>query len=260
MPAPPVTHVKTLLLKHDGDCSLLGMTADKHLYLEEVYGENGWIAQHELHPDGTFAQTIDEQDGMNEILHPLDLPAAIAKPKTGWHTMALNFAGPRHRGLRGPERIADVVRTLGIDEKMAVIEKFKLGIIPPMLLGIAESYVLAEAELQRPNMYFVCRRVRLAVALPETRLDETGEPYDYETRVIYLAHFYDCEQEPPFIELMADLTDVPLHRPMDCLLLNNQLCIADGGADGRLSAIHLWETVRPEPLTEAEKLKKKIYG
>ncbi|MEO8395390.1 MAG: hypothetical protein ABI700_20520, partial [Chloroflexota bacterium] len=230
---------------------------------EEVYGENGWIAQHEVRLDGTFAQTIDEQDGMNEILHPLELPTRIVKPKTGWHTMALNFAGPRHRGLRAPERIADLVRMLSIDEKMAVIAKFKLDIIPPMLLGIAESYVLAEAELQRPNLYFVCRRIRLAVALPETRMDEDNQPYDYETRVIYVAHFYDCEQEPPFIELMADVTPVPLIRPMDCLLHNEQLCIADGGSadnDGRLSAIHLWQVERPEPPTEAEKLNKKIYG
>jgi hypothetical protein len=236
------------------------MTLDKTLYVEEVYGENGWIAQHELLPDGTFAQTIDEQDGMNEIAHPLELPTAIAKPKTGWHTMALNFAGPRHRGLRGLERIADVVRMLSIDEKMAVIAKFKLDVIPPMLLGVAESYVLAEAELRRPDLYFVCRRMRLAVALPETRMDEDDQPYDYETCVIYLAHFYDCEQELPFIELMADLTPVPLQRPMDCLLLNEHLCIADGGDNGRLSAIHLWNVARPEPLTEAEKLNKKIYG
>ena len=225
----PVTHVTTLPLKHEGDCSLLGMTPDKTLYVEEVYGENGWIAQHELLPDGTFARSIDEQDGTNEIEHPLELPNVIAKPKTGWHTMALNFAGPRHRGLRGPERPLDLVRPLSIDEKMALIAKFKLDLIPPLLLGIAESYVLAEAELRRPDLYFVCRRVRLAIALPETRLDEDNQPYDYETHVIYLAHFYDCEQEPRFIDLLSDLTRRPAHRPMDCLLLDEHLCIADGG-------------------------------
>jgi len=262
MPTPPVTHVTTLPLKHDGDCSLLGMTADKTLYVEEVYGEAGWIAQHELLPDGTFARSIDEEHGQNDNLRPLDLPPGIVKPKTGWHTMALNFAGPRHRGLRAPERLLDLVRTLGIDEKMAVIDKFKLNIIPPMLIGVAESYVLAEAELRRPNLYFVCRRMRLAIALPEERLDDEGQPYDYDTCVIYLAHFYDCEQEPTFAELLADLTSVPLHRPMDCLLLNEHLCIADGGDGdaGRLSAIHLWTVERSEPLTEAQKLNKKIYG
>ena len=260
MPEHPVTHVTMLPLKHEGDCNLLGMTPEKTLYVEEVYGENGWIAQHQLLADGTFMQSIDEQNGTNDNLRPLDLPAGIVKPKTGWHTMALNFAGPRHRGMRGPERLLDLVRTLSIDEKMAVIDRFKLDVIPPMLLGVAESYVLAEAELRRPDMYFVCRRIRLAIALAETRLDEDEQPYDYETRVIYLAHFYDCEQEPPFIDLLGDLTMVPLQRPMDCLLLDEQLCIADGGDAGRLSAIHLWNVERPAPLTEAEKLNKKIYG
>lgn len=266
MPLAPVTHVTTLPLKHEGDCSLLGMTPDQALYVEEVYGENGWMAQHELHLDGTFARSVDEASGVNgaDDLRPLDLPPGIVRPKTGWHTMALNFAGPRHRGLRVPERILDVVRTLSIEEKMALIQKFKLDVIPPMLLGIAESYVLAEAELQRPNLYFVCRRLRLAVALPEERLDEDHQPYDYETRVIYLAHFYDCQLEPPLKDILPDLTSVPLHRPMDCLLVNGQLCIADGGSSAaserRLSAIHLWQVERPESPTEAEKLNKKIFG
>ena len=75
----------------------------------------------------------------------------------------------------GIKRLLDLVRVLSIDEKMAVIDKFKLNIIPPMLIGVAESYVLAEAELQRPNLYFVCRRMRLAIALPEEWLDDEGQ-------------------------------------------------------------------------------------
>jgi hypothetical protein len=266
MSTASVTHVTTLPLKHEGDCSLLGMMPEQALYVEEVYGEHGWMAQHELSLDGTITRSVDEADGANDAddLRPLDLPPGIVRPKTGWHTMALNFAGPRHRGLRAPERILDLVRTLSIEEKIALIQKFKLDVIPPMLLGIAESYVLAEAELQRPNLYFVCRRLRLAVALSEQRLDEENQPYDYETVVIYLAHFYDCKLEPLLKDILPDLTSVPLHRPMDCLLINGQLCIADGGSgagsERRLSAIHLWQVERPEPLTEAEKLNKKIYG
>ncbi len=73
----------------------------------------------------------------------------MIKPQTGWHTMALNFAGPRHRGMRAPERTLDLVRPLSIQEKMALIDRFRLDVPPPLLLGIAESYVLAETPIMR---------------------------------------------------------------------------------------------------------------
>ena len=174
--------------------------------------------------------------------HRSTLPPGIVKPKTGWHTMALNFAGPRHRGLRAPERMLDLVRTLSIEEKMALIEKFKLDCCRRCCWASPKATCWPKPRLVRPDLYFVCRRVRLAVALPEARLDEDDQPYDYDTHVIYLAHFYDCEQEPRFSDLLADLTDVPLHRPMDCLLVDDHLFIADGGAgetperDPRLAA------------------------
>src|SRR5664279_2445512 len=223
MPNLPVSHVTTVSLKHNGDCNIIGVTADATIFAEEMYGDNARVAQYEVRLDGSFIQSVDEAEGANGDLQPLKLPPEISKPKSGWHTMMLNFAGPRHRGLRGPERTLDLVRPLAILEKMALIEKLKLGMMPPQLLGVAESYVLAESEIVRPNLYFVCRRVRLAFALSEEKLDADHQPYDYDTHVIYLAHFYDCEQEFDFSELLTDLTAVPLHRPMDCLLVGNLL-------------------------------------
>ena len=128
------------------------------------------------------------------------------------------------------------------------------------LLGIAESYVLAESEIIHPNLYFVCRRLRLAYVLTEPATDADGQPYDYDTQVIFVAHFHDCDGELALADLLDDLTDVPLHRPMDCVLAGDKLYIADGGEEDRLSAIHVWKLELPEPLTEEEKLRKKIYG
>ena len=122
---------------------------------------------------------------------------------------------------------------------MALIAKFKLDLIPPMLLGVAESYVLAKPN-STPGSVFVCRRLRLAVALPETRLDEDNQPYDYETHVIYLAHFYDCEQEPPFIDLLTDLTEC--RSAPDGLPAAKRTSVHRRRRRcGRLSAIHLWK-------------------
>lgn len=255
----PVSHVTTLPLKYSGDCSLIGVTPDRMIYAEEVYGDDGWVAQHALRPDGTVVESVDEREADGEV-QPLALPPDIVKPKTGWQTMTLNFAGARHRGMREAERTLDMVQPLGIEDKMMLTQRLGLNIAPPMLLGIADSYVLAEARIVRPALYFVCRRLRLAVALPDVRLDDEGQPYDYETRALHLAHFYDCNEEPRFRDGLAALTDVPLHRPMDCLLMDDHLYIADGGAGDRPSAIHVWQIELPDVLSDEEQIRRKIYG
>jgi hypothetical protein len=260
LPSFPNTHLNTLELKHNGDCNLLGEGENKVIFAEEVYGEDGWVAQHELSIGGEFAHSVDEDGGAAETLQPLTLPEHIVTPKTGWQTMMLNFAGPRHRGLRAPERVIDVVRPLALTEKIALIDKLKLRMLPPSILGIAESYVLSESLIIRPNVYFVCRRIRIAYALSDVRLDANNQPYDYDTLLLYMAHFYDCAQEPSILDLLTNLTTVPLQRPMDCLLADNHLYIADGGGDDRLNAIHVWQLDLPEALSEEEKLQKKLYG
>jgi hypothetical protein len=257
---PAVTYLTTLPLKHNGDCSLLGVTPDSTIYAEEFYGENGLVAQHELRLDGSFAQSVDEGLHTGEDLKPLTLPTNAARPKPGWHAMTLNFTGARHRGMRVPERIADVVQPLALEDKMAFVDHLKLNVAPLMLLGIAESYVLAECDILRPNFYFVCRRLRFAVALPEVQYDSEQQPYDYETRVVYTAHFYDRSEELPHAAVFTPLTDEPLYRPMDCLLLGDRLFIADGGEGERLSAIHIWQVELPGAPSKLDALNKKIYG
>jgi hypothetical protein len=260
MQTPSVTYLTTLPLKYHGDCSLIGVTPDGTIYAEEVYGDEGWIAQHELRQDGTITRSVDESGGTQADIQPLALPADLTKPKTGWHTMGLNFAGPRHRGMRAPERTADLVQPLTIDEKMAFARRLKLDIPAPMLMGIAESYVLAEADIVRPHLYFVCRRVRLALALPEEQQDDDGQPYDYETRVLYAAHFYDRGEELPTAALFDHLTDPPPQRPMDCMLMGDRLYIADGGSAELPSAIHVWRLELPANESGDAKLQKRIYG
>lgn len=261
MTALPVSYITSLPLKHNGDCCLLGVTPDLTIYAEETYDAEGWVAQHALRLDGEFVESVDEVFGINDTLQPLPLPDALIKSQSGWQTMALNFAGPRHRGLRGPERALDLVRPLTLQEKMTLVQQLQLDLPPPLVLGLGESYVLAEAMLIRPHLYFVCRRLRIAYALPEEQLDADQQPYDYDTLVLYLAHFYDRGEELSFSDLVTDLTDVPLHRPMDCLRLGDYLFIADGGELDRLSTIHVWRLDLPtDTLSYEEKLRKKIYG
>lgn len=257
---PPLTHITTIPLHHDGDCSLIGLTADLTIYAEEHYGADGWLAQHAIRLDGTMIDSVDEQSGHNSAFEFLPLPADIIRPQSGWRTRELNFSGPRHRGLRGPERIVDLVRPLSITDKMLLIERYQLDAAPPHLLGIAESYVLAEAALNPPDQFIVCRRMRVAYLLPQPRRDASNEPYDYDTHLIYMVHLYDRrdDTELPLTGLVAGLDATPLNRPMDCLIAHEHLLVADGGSrgaygepvsnragiDDRPSLIHIWKLNR----------------
>jgi hypothetical protein len=253
----------TLSLRHNGDCSLLGVTPTLTIFVEEVYGEDGWLAQHAITLDGTFIASVDESFGTATELAPLSLPGNLVEPKRGWHTMALNFTGPRHRGLRGPERLDDLVRPFSIQEKIALVKQLELDVLPPLLLGLAESYVLAEAPIRTPNLFVVCRRLRLVYVLSEVKEDSAGERYDYDTTVLYVAHLFDraAEQEPPLSDVGTGLTGIALYRPMDCLICKEHLFIADGGGNNRDSAVHVWRIQGVEPeLSGEENLQRKLYG
>ncbi len=243
---PALHHIISLSLRHEGDCYLRGVTPDLSIYVEEVYGDDDWMAQHALQLDGTVLASADEQFGENPQFSPIPLPQDIVTPAPLRHSLHLNFTGPRYRGLRESERIADLVSPLSVQDKITLTRRLELDLPPPLVLGLAESTVLAEAVLSPPDVYLVCRRCRLAYALPEPRFDAANLPYDYDTRVFYAVHIYDsaCDDELSTEQLFAGLPSVALHRPMDCLVAHDHVWVAEGGAEGRPSAVHVWRVER----------------
>jgi len=241
---PVLEYVTTLKLSRNGDCNLLGVGSDLTVYTEEVYSEDAWVAQSAVRLDGTVVEAVDEDYGQNASVRPLALPDHIKEPKSCWHTMGLNFTGARHRGLRVLEHIAEVTRPISPDDKLMLSEQLRVS--PPMILGLAESYVLAEAELVHPHLFLVCRRLRLAYGLEEEKLDDHNQPYDYDTQVVYAAHLYDRTQDtkPSLREALAGLPGVRLHRPMDCMIAHEHVFVADGGEGDRASAVHVWRIER----------------
>ena len=170
----------TLELAHNGDCYLLGMSPDNTIFVEEVYGPDDWLAQHAFTLDGQQLQSVDEDDGLRANLVPLTLPNDLIRPQSCHHTHRLNFSGsPRWRGLREYERVGDLMRPLSVPTRMTLGQRF--GIAPPMLLGITESRVLAEALMTPPDLYFVCRRIRIAYALSQPQFDADHQPFDYDS-------------------------------------------------------------------------------
>ena len=234
-----IAYQNTLTLRHHGDCKILGITPDMTLYIEEIYGDDDWLAQHRMTLKGQFIRSVDDQHGHTTHFSPLHLPDNLIRPAPITASAALNFSGPRQRGLREPERIHETVRPLTIATKMQVIQQLGLDLMPPLLLGIAESTVIAEALL--PPL-LVCRRLRLAYALTTPQRDSDGQHYDYDTHVLYVAHHYETDdfELPPEI-VFAGLPGVTLLRPMDCLAHDGYLFVADGGTPQRYSQIHIWQ-------------------
>jgi hypothetical protein len=234
----------SIQLTHTGDCRFLGIGSDMTLYVEEIYGEDDWLAQHVLTFTGTLHQTVDEDSGRAAGFTPLVLPDNLHRPARIHKTQALNFSGPRLRGQRALERIDDLVRPLTMPTRMQLIQQLKLDILPPLLLGVAESRVIAEALLLPPDTYLVCRRLRLAYGLPAPRLDSSNMPYDYDTVTLFVAHTYEStsgEIELPPEIVFSGLPGVNLRRPLDCMVHEQHLLVADGGDDSHPGQIHIWK-------------------
>jgi hypothetical protein len=234
-----IAYQNTIPLRHDGDCKILGITPQMALYVEEIYGDDDWLAQYSLTLDNHITRLADEDHGENTRFSRLTLPADLIRPAPITTSAALNFTGPRQRGLREPERIHEIVRPLTIATRMQVIQQLGLDLLPPMLLGIAESMVIAEALI--PPM-LVCRRLRLDYALTTPQRDSSGQPYVYDTLVLHVAHVYETDEiELPPETVFAGLPGVTLLRPMDCLVYNDTLIVADGGTSQHNSQIHVWQ-------------------
>lgn len=236
-----LAHCARLILAHNGDCGLLGIAPGPVVYVEEFYGDDGWLAQRALRPDGTVVDQMDEAHGAQAGAPPLALPADLVRPTSVNHTQSLNFSGPRWRGIRAEERIDDMVLPLPVAAKMALAQRAQLDVPPPLLLGIAESRVLAETPLG-PDCWLVCRRLRLAYALPQPRYADNGALYDYDSCALHLAHIWTPDDGGELLTdaALAGLPGVQLHRPLDCLAAYGCLAVADGGAPDRPAALHVW--------------------
>jgi hypothetical protein len=244
-------------LAHAGDVGILGVTSDS-VWAEEVYGE-GWVAQHQVGIDDGIRASVDEDEGRATGLKPLSIAPEAVVPRRGWDTMGLNFAGARRHGLREEDRLLDVVQSLRPGDRFALAEHLRLP--APTLLGIAESYVLAEAPLTGPTDWLVCRRLRIAHAV-ERQTGADGLPFDYDTRELLLLHRCDTQAElPPLEALLADAAGTGLRRPMDCVRLGDRLIVAEGGYNAVPGAICVIAIDGlPAPVSRTDAIYRKLYG
>jgi hypothetical protein len=205
-----LTHTAVLPLHAHADSNLVGVSADYTIYVDILDDD---VIHRAFGLDGTPAATI----------HPR---ADLVQPHMGHSNHWLNFRGPRHRGLREAERLSDMLRPFPVPTRMALSEH--LGIMP---LGLAESTILSEAALPTTNLTVVCRRLRIAYALPTVQLDSDNEPYDYDTVTLHVAQVVTPGQD----DLLSSLPG--LDTPMDCVVRDPYLFVLDTALPG---AVHIW--------------------
>lgn len=226
-------HFTIINLPDVDDVVLLGMTSTG-IVIAEGYSEareNATICR--IEPDG------------NLVLLPKDtsLPQALISPEVVPAGHPLHFSGARLRGLRETDRIQALVQPLSILEKMALISHLALSVSPMQVLGIAESRVLSQAMLT-PTLAVICRRVRIAYALPSIAKDADGLPYDYDTLPLYLLHAYHPQttEVPPLEDCLGEFAGVRLHRPLDCLYHAGRLVVTEGSTADQPCRIVIWKS------------------
>lgn len=227
-------HQATIPLSHQGDCHILGLSPDERLFIEEFYAEE-YIAQYEILKH-EILHSVDE-DAVGENFVPIKLaPNLIIPDRPAKHP--LNYSIQRFRGLREAEQIAEWLQPLSIAEKIDLLKALNWSLPPMMLLGIAESQVLAQAKIGESS--FICRRLRLAYAL-ERRLDALGLAYDYDSREIYLLHAYDADSPATPLHESLSFGGIALQRPMDLLYHNQQLFVSEGGTENTKSRVLIFD-------------------
>ena len=217
---------------------LLGLDQAGQIHMEEMDADEN-LTQTSISAEGEIGhRATEESPDWQPVRGPL-----LAQPKVP-ATHRLNFTGPRYRGMRQEERISEAVQSLSIADKMRLSPRLGGQIIAPMILGIVESRVLSQALLQ-PGLHCVCRRIRVAWALPEVRHDEQG-PYDYDCVTFYVAHLDDEQTDAPLPQDLDGLAGQALFRPQDCISHAGRLYIADAGVGLQPNRLHAWDLLKPD--------------
>ena len=237
---PILIYKSAIALPRSGQCALLGVASDGTIYTE-IYYDDTWVAWYGLRADGTILTTGDEEAGRN---HQFKRPAVemVAAPEAVPRSHPLNYAGARLRGSRQLERVDDLMYPLDVSTKIRLVEVFKLPMMPMQLLGLAESNVLSMATFPTGGLQLVCRRLRLAYALPTPQTDPDGKPYDYDTISIYLGHLYQPSRDEDLITTLFETLPGPaLSQPTDVMVTATHVLIAVSSDDHQVCQVHIWD-------------------
>ena len=134
-------------------------------------------------------------------------------------------------GARQAERVDDRVHPLTMHAKMMLVERLRLRIMPPLLLGLGESRVLSMARVA--NLTVICQRYQLLIA-PD------HETYTAITR--YVLRVYDPAEDPYDVANWLDNPLLATCQPLDCVFAADHLFVLDVGLPcERPNQLHVWK-------------------
>jgi hypothetical protein len=230
-------HLFSTALDYDGLVYVRGYAAATgHLYVEQLHGDEDWLAQYGLNAQGEIVCRSDEAD--ERAFQPLTIPEELARPARLTYQDAYAIPIVRLRGDRAAERIDEVVYPLTIEEKFWLGERLRIA--PPLLLGIAGRELVAQGVLPDDGATVVCVKSWVAQALPEAGYDVATGRYTYDSSVVYSLHRHDQADELRLDAAMQSLGGIRLRQPMDVLATADRLFVVEGaGADG-VGWVHGW--------------------
>lgn len=246
-------HVQTVPLAYNGECGLRAVGPQLDFYAEEIYGDEGWMAQYHYSFEGQQLAAVDEQHGDNQGEERLAMQGSVLRPMTGAN-FQLNFGGARLRGLQAEDRIADITQALPVPDKLFLADGGYLpGVQPPAILGLSHSYVVSEVRLSAPGeappLFLLSRRLGVSFRLAAPAEDAEGLPYDYDTQEFgVLQLYYAGQNHTPLEETILGASALGLvpRWPTDIVVRDDHLFVADSarGQAEVLSRIHIWKIVR----------------
>jgi len=135
-------------------------------------------------------------------------------------------------GDRQAERVDNRVHPLTMHAKMMLVERLRLRVMPPSIIGLGESRVLSMATT--PDLTVICQRYQLLIA--------SAGASNYEAITHYILRVYDPGEDPYDVAIWLESPLLATCQPLDCVFAVGHLFVLDVGiACERPNQLHVWK-------------------
>ena len=238
----PYSFRHTINLFYDQWCGLLGIGPDQDVYAEELHDD--LAAHYHFDRQGQLMERIEEDPTSGITLPRAHLPAGTIEPTPVRVAHPLNFGPELVDTSLDMELMRSLVHQLSLPERLFLQTAglLPVEVPPPAILGILDSRVTSEAEIE-PGQFAVCRRLRVAYRPPASPVAGSDR---YQLCTFAVLQSLDlAELDQPLTEtlLPATVLGIELMWPTDVIAAGNQLYVADSanGRTGRTSRIGVFE-------------------
>jgi hypothetical protein len=232
-------HLFSTALDHGGLNYFRGLDeVSDCIYVEQIYGDEDWLAQYCLDASGQIVGRFDEADNTGKRSRLLDIPQRLAAPAPLSDREQVAIPLVRLQGDRAAERIDDLMYPLTMAEKLWL--GTQSGVPAPLILGIGGRELVAQARLPHSGEMVVCVKSWITQALTEARYDPLDGRCTYASIVVYSLHEFDADGEIHMDQGITALGGIDFKQPMDLLATADRLFMVDGNWAGGAGYVHGW--------------------